>query len=486
MNGVTNALEPGRLWYHFEEISKIPRSSGNEKKVADYIIACAKANKLWFRRDGAGNVLVVKPPSGGYESKPVVVLQSHLDMVPEKNEGSNHNFENDPIELVIDGEWVRAKDTTLGADNGIGVAAMLAYLEDRSIPSGKVECLFTVSEETGLDGAIALGPDLLEGRILINLDTEEIGAIYIGCAGGRDSILELPLISTAVPSGFQGIRVAVKGLLGGHSGVDINRERANAIQLVARILKALGKTVTFRIASLKGGDKLNAIPREAFCTLAVDKGLLDQTKAVLEKLSAKLREEFSGIEQNISFEIEEKELPGEIYDPGSTTMITDLLMAVPHGVVANSALIDDLVETSTNLASARTDGATLRVCTSHRSSRESALEWMCDAHLSIAMLCGAGIEQKGGYPGWTPDPNSKLLQHTKKAVRRVTGEDARVKAIHAGLECGVIKQKYKGMDTVSIGPTVEGVHSPYERVNIKSVETFWEILIATVAEVYRG
>jgi dipeptidase D len=484
MNLVTDTLKPEKLWYHFGEISKIPRTSGNEKAVADYIIAFAQANRLSSSRDDAGNVLVMKPSSTGNESKPVVVLQSHLDMVPEKNEGSEHDFTKDPIELMIDGDWIRAKDTTLGADNGIGVAAMLALLEDESFPSGKLECLFTVEEETGLNGALTLSPDLIEGRTLINLDTEEIGVIYIGCAGGRDSMLELPLKAAAVPPGMRGIKVSVKGLKGGHSGVDIHRGRANAIQLVARLLKVLRKKIPYQIASLRGGDKLNAIPREAFCTLGVAKDSIDQAKTVLGEQYAAVRDEFSDVERNISFEIEETALSGEIYSIESTVMITDLLMTLPHGVITMSAVMDELVETSTNLASVRTEGSSLRVSASHRSSRESTLDWICDIHLAIAALCGARIEQNEGYPGWTPDPNSTLLQHAKRAVKRVTGQDAMVKAIHAGLECGIIKEKYEGMDTVSIGPTVEGAHSPYERVNIRSVETFWEILLATVSEIY--
>ena len=486
MNHVTEKLKPQRVWYHFEEISKIPHASGNEEKVVEYIIEFSKANNLTCTKDPAGNVLVVKPPARGFESRPVVVLQAHLDMVPEKNEESDHDFSKDPIALVIEGGWLKAKDTTLGADNGIGVAAMLTMLEDKSLRAGKIECLFTVGEETGLDGALALSPELLEGRLLVNLDTEEIGAIYIGCAGGRDSLLELPLKMKETVPGQKGIKVGVRGLLGGHSGVDIQKGRGNAVKLITRMLKRLEKKLRYNIVSFDGGDKLNAIPREAFCTIAVKDDSLVPAKELLSKLFSDIKNEYAETDGNLSFRAEECPLPHELYDEPSTRIITDLLMMLPHGVISMSPVIEGLVETSSNLASVKTEGETLRVGTNQRSSVGSALEWMSDAHLSIARVCGAHIEQPPGYPGWNPDPASKLLQKTKAAYKRVTGEEAEAKALHAGLECGIIKEKYEGMDVISLGPTVEGGHSPYERVGIKSVETFWEILLATFEEIYSG
>jgi dipeptidase D len=486
MNHVTQKLKPQRVWYHFEEIAKIPHASGNEEKVAEYIIEFSKINNLTCAKDQAGNVLVVKPSAKGFESKPVIVLQSHLDMVPEKNEGSDHDFSKDPIALVIEGGWMKAKDTTLGADNGIGVAVMLAILEDKSLRAGKIECLFTVGEETGLNGALALDPELLEGRLLVNLDTEEISTIYIGCAGGRDSLLELPLKTKQAALGYKGIKVGARGLLGGHSGLDIHKGRGNAVKLIARMLKQLEKKLRYNIVSFEGGDKLNAIPREAFCTIAVKEDSLGPAKKLLSKLFSDIKNEYAESDGNLSFSAEECPLPNELYDETSTRIITDLLMMLPHGVISMSPVIEGLVETSSNLASVKTEDETLRVGTSQRSSVGSALEWMSDAHLSIARVCGAQIEQPPGYPGWNPDPASKLLKKAKAAFEYVTGEKAETKAIHAGLECGIIKEKYEGMDVISIGPTVEGGHSPYERVDIESVETFWEILLATFEEIYRG
>jgi dipeptidase D len=485
MKYVTEGLEPERLWYHFEEISRIPRASGNEERAAEYIVRFARRRGLRHTTDAAGNVLVVRDADEGYKSVPAVVLQSHLDMVPEKNELSTHDFSKDPIELVVDGEWVRARDTTLGADNGIGVAAMIAVLEDESVRAGKIECLFTVEEETGLVGAAALKPDLLSGRFFLNLDTEEIGAVYIGCAGGKDSHLALPLKTEKISSCDTGITVEVRGLSGGHSGVDIHLPKGNAIKILARALAVLEREVSYRISTLEGGGKLNAIPREAFCTLVVQKDRAGRAKEALGTICAALRREYSPICGTISFGIGECPYPDTVCDPESNKKIVDLLMAIPHGVITMSPRMEGLVETSTNLASVRLEKDTLFLGTSQRSSVKSALEWVCDAHRAIARLSGASIEQTNGYPGWEPDPASRLLAKVRNAVRRVTKKEAAVKAIHAGLECGVIRDKYPAMDMVSIGPTVTGGHSPSERVNIESVRMFWEIILASLEEIQR-
>jgi len=483
MKHVTEGLKPERLWHHFEEISSIPRASGNESKVAEYIVRFAQQHGLRHTTDGTGNLLVVRKAGEGCESVPSVVLQSHLDMVPEKNETSNHDFEKDPIDLVVSGEWVMAKDTTLGADNGIGVAAMLAVLEDESLKTGKIECLFTVAEETGLVGALALAPGLLTGRLLINLDTEEIGAVYIGCAGGEDSFISLP-VSKAPPSpGSEGLNVTLSGLAGGHSGIDIQSGRANAIQLVSRVISVLGESVEFRLAGFEGGDKLNAIPREASCTVCVGPGEGSKARRLLKEAASEIAAEYQDAETGLVFDVAEVPLEGNVFDTASTEKAVNLLAVLPHGVIAMSARIEGLVETSTNLASVREEGGTLRIGLSHRSSKQSALDWMIGVHRAVATLSGASIERTGGYPGWDPDPSSMLLAKVKKAVERVTEEKADVKAIHAGLECGIIGEKYPEMDMVSIGPTVTGVHSPSERVNIASVLVFWEILMACFEEI---
>ncbi|UCB45080.1 MAG: aminoacyl-histidine dipeptidase [Spirochaetota bacterium] len=487
MERVTKDLEPERLWYYFEEISKLPRASRNERKVREFIIQFAKENDLVCMSDDAGNVLVVKAPSKGFEDNPTLVLQAHMDMVCEKNEGVKHDFSKDPIKLVIDGEWMRAKGTTLGADNGIGVAAILAVLEDRSIRSGKLEALFTAEEEIGLIGAMKMKEDLLEGRYLINLDAEETGTVYIGCAGGRDSHITLPLVSEKPEGSIAGLKIKVGGCRGGHSGVNIHEGRANAIKLLARILKIIAKKeVPYRIAMLIGGDKMNAIPREASCTVVVEDGMMSQVKGIVNGYTSLLRDEFQSIDPEINFCVEHISVPDVVYDSISTEKIVNLLMALPHGVLAMSGVMDGLVETSTNVASVRTEEKKCRIGTSQRSSKDSALEWVSDMHVAISQLSDAHIEQDEGYPGWNPDPNSKLLQYVKSAVKKVMGKDPIVKAVHAGIECGVIKTRYKDMDAISVGPTVEGVHSPDERVNIKSVETSWKILLQIINEVYRG
>jgi dipeptidase D len=487
MERITKGLKPERVWYYFEEISRIPRASGNEGAIREFIAKFASSNDLESIIDDAGNVLLTREPSKGFEKKPVLVIQSHMDMVCEKNEGVEHDFLKDPVELLVDGEWVRAKNTTLGADNGIGVASMLALLEDRSIQTGKLECLFTVEEETGLFGAVGLRDDLLEGRFLINLDTEDVGAVYIGCAGGRDSHITLPLVSEKPEGRIGALKIKVRGAKGGHSGVDIHEGRANAIKLLARILKILTKKeVSVRIAAFFGGDKMNAIPREASCTIVLKEGLFSKAEEIISSYSSLLRAEYQRVDPNIAIEVKKTSIANSVYDSSSTVRVINLLLALPHGVLAMSTVMEDLVETSTNLASVKTEGDKCVIGTSQRSSKESALEWISDMHDAISELSSARIEQDEGYPGWSPDPNSKLLKHTKNAMRRVLGKEARVMAVHAGLECGVIKDKYEGMDAISIGPTVMGGHSPDERVDIQSVDTFWKILLETLHEIYNN
>lgn len=486
MNRVTENLKPERLWYYFEEISKIPRESKNEREVMDYIVNFAEKNKLAYKRDDAGNVVICRPASQGYEGKPVVVLQGHVDMVCEKNEESTHDFAKDPIRLKRDGEWLTAVGTTLGADNGIGVAAMLAFLEDHSIESGKIECLFTVDEETGLNGALDLDPSMLEGRLLLNMDTEEEGVIYIGCAGGRDTNIILPVTQREPGNGMQGLELRIRGLKGGHSGVEINMGRANAIKCMVRTLYRLLEKVPYCIALLQGGDKHNAIPREAMCVIAVEEADLEKAQRLFHESCESMREEYKEVEPDFSFESKRSDLNRNIFDETSTRTALDLLMTIPHGVLSMSPVIKDLVETSTNLASVRTKDSSLRINTSHRSSVESALEWVGDIHRALGDMTNADVEQSKGYPGWNPDPSSPLLKHAQCGIERVVGKKALVKAIHAGLECGVIKAKFPGMDAVSIGAILERAHSPDERVHIRSVERFWSVLLATLDCIYKG
>jgi len=485
MGEVTRGLKPERLWHYFEEISKIPRASKSEKEILEYIRRFAESMKLDYTQDAAGNIVIRREASPGFEDKPVVVLQSHVDMVCEKNEKSSHDFDNDPIALVLDNGWLRADGTSLGADDGIGVAAMLAFLGDRETKLGKIECLFTVDEETGLTGAFNLDPTLIQGRLLINLDTESSTTLYIGCAGGKDSDIFLPVAEAPVDRTLKALKIAVRGLKGGHSGAEIHLGRANAVKLLARILNHLQLSYEVGLASLTGGDKANAIPREAQAVITAQSGDSTPITEDLHTYCDAVRQEYRVLEPTASFECEECKVPETELDRDSAGRLTRLLMALPHGVVAMSAVVPDLVETSTNLSSVRMEEQQVHIHASHRSSLESALDWMADMHAAIADLASAQCVQDEGYPAWYPDPDSPLLARVKRVYRRMTGRDAEVRAIHAGLECGVIKKRFKDMDAVSLGPTIENAHSPDERVNIESVETFNTVLHETLKEVCR-
>jgi dipeptidase D len=404
-------------------------------------------------------------------------------MVCEKNSDSTHDFSRDPIEFEITEEWLKAAETSLGADNGIGVAAMLAILADASLQLGELECLFTVDEETGLTGALQLDPTMIQGRILLNLDTEEVGAVYIGCAGGRDSDIYLPMVAKKTAKDMAALQIGITGLKGGHSGAKIHLGRANAVKLMARILNSLNKSGEFFISSIHGGDKDNAIPRETFCIIILENKNLDTIRRSFQEFSSELKEEVGAVDPAARFEIHEHALPLAMFDQGSTQNLINLLMTMPHGVLSMSALIEDLVQTSTNLSSIRTEDKRIHIHASHRSSVESALVWVCDLHVSLSVMAHARVEQDDGYPGWDPDPNSSLLKVAKAAVERVLGRAAEVRAIHAGLECGVIKKKFDGMEAISIGPTIKDPHSPDESVLIESVQNFWDILIQTLRSI---
>jgi dipeptidase D len=413
-------------------------------------------------------------------------------MVCEKNAASSHDFDADPIELTTDGEWVGARATSLGADNGIGMAAMLSILTDPSLRLGQLECLFTVEEEIGLNGARDLDPGIINGRMLINLDSEEVGVLYVGCAGGRDSDLYLQAEPESRP-GPAGpdesrscLRLGVSGLRGGHSGVEIHLGGANAVKLMARLLNRIGQSHSMRLVSISGGDKHNAIPREAFACISVENVEIDGLEKTFKACTEELKGEFGVREPGLRFYLEREPAAEAEFDEGFTTRVIDTLMTVPHGVLATSSVMDDLVETSTNLSSVKTEHDAVHIHASHRSSVESALSWVSGMHRSIASLAGARIELDSGYPGWNPDLASPLLHHAEDGVLRATGRPAEVRAIHAGLECGVIRQKFGEMDAVSLGPTILGAHSPDERVHVESVGVFWKILMETLAQIYRG
>ena len=484
MTRVLQNLKPERLWYHFEEMSKIPRCSKHEEKVMQYLIDYAKEQGLEWKMDDAGNLMVVKPADPGMEDKPTILIQGHVDMVCEKNKGTEHDFMKDPIKLMIDGDWVTADGTTLGADNAIGVAAGLALIDDKELKTGRIELLSTFDEETGLTGAFSLDPALITSKIMLNLDSEEEGAIYIGCAGGRDTNMELPLTEEDPTFEMKAVELKISGLKGGHSGLNIHEGRGNALKLLGRALYNLQKSFIFNLASIEGGDKHNAIPREATAIVLVNH---DVAEAVADHFNAfcdTLKAEFKLVEPDFAAEANVVDVPETMFDLMSTADIITMMVTIPHGVLGMSQAVAGLVDSSTNLAAVNTEHGSLRVLCSHRSSIASAIDWIGDWHRAIADSMGADIEQGKGYPGWTPDPDSRLLKLAKESFKAVINGEPEVKAIHAGLECGIIGEKCGGLDTISFGPTIQGAHSPDERVGISSTEVFWKCLHKLVEDIY--
>ena len=483
MASAVSGLEPSTLWNNFAALSRIPRPSKQEEQVLAWLQEFAAARGLESQQDETGNIVIRRPGSAGGESAPAVVIQSHVDMVCEKNSDVEHDFTSDPISLLRDGEWLTADGTTLGADNGIGVATALALLEmEEGAKLPPLECLFTVDEETGLTGAFALDGALLQGRTMLNLDTEEWGAICIGCAGGGDSQISLPVTYEGAPGDFLSFQLAVEGLKGGHSGVDIHEYRANAIVLLASVLVPLAG-MGARIVSVQGGDKTNAIPREAFATLLLPPEAMADAQIAVAGRTESLRSEYGSLEKDMRVSLVGLEdAPAECLSAEAQGNLMGLLRTLPHGALKYSHTIPGLVETSNNLASvAPVDGNYLVVC----SSRSSIMEALEDIRLriaSMATMCGATTTRTGTYPGWQPNPDSPVLKRLKRIYAAQLGEEPEVGAIHAGLECGVIGERAPGMDMVSFGPTITGAHSPDERVEIPSVEKFWNLLLELLAE----
>ena len=470
-------LNPEKVWYYFNEICKTPRPSKKEEKISEWLVTFGKTNGLNTLKDEAGNVIIYKPASVGNENKRTVVLQSHMDMVCEKNASTVHDFEKDPIIPYIDGEWVKAKGTTLGADDGIGMAAQLAILEAKDITHGPVECLFTVDEETGLTGAFALKPDFVKGRILLNLDSEDEGQLFIGCAGGKDTTILFNYSKKQTPENTLAYKISLTGLKGGHSGDDINKSLGNAVKIMNRFLLNAAEKYRINISNFNAGNLRNAIAREAFAEIVIPESNKNEFIEFSRGFSDTVKNELRNTEHNIIFLVEPSVKPEYIIDSETQYKLLNALNACPHGVIAMSFEMQGLVETSTNLASVKTLDNEIIVQTSQRSSVESAKDDVAQMVASVFKLAGANITQGKGYPGWQPDINSEILDITKKAYIGLFDTSPQVLAIHAGLECGVIGEKYKGMDMISFGPTLRGVHSPDERINIESVERFWKLLV---------
>ena len=479
MTSVVDGLKPEIIWKHFETLTKIPRPSKHEEKILAYLKKFATERKLEMREDETGNIVVLRPGSGEGKNAPTVIIQSHVDMVCEKNRNSEHDFMNDPLKLYIENGWLKAEGTTLGADNGIGVAAAMALLDmpdNSTLPP--LECLFTVDEETGLTGAFALNGEILKGRTMLNLDTEDWGEICIGCAGGGDSSIHLPINYQNTPSDYLSFQLSVEGLKGGHSGVDIHEERGNAIIFISSIIGNILENTKSSLVSIEGGDKHNAIPREAFANIFIHPEFVSDAQNSVSNRTRALKKEFGSIEKNMKVKFTGSEESSEqCLSNESQTNLIGLLRTLPHGVLKYSHDVEDLVETSNNLASVKTDNDIINVVCSTRSSISEALESQRERIKIMSKAYGASIDQDEAYPGWAPDVNSSILKTTTEAYTELLGKKPHICAIHAGLECGVIGEKIEGMDMVSFGPTIKGPHSPDERVEISSVVKFWELLL---------
>lgn len=469
-------LDPQIVWNYFDEIRKIPRPSKHEEKIQAWIRDWAGQHGFETESDKVGNLVVRVPATVGHESADIVILQGHVDMVPEKNREVEFDFLTDPINIVRDGDWIVAEGTTLGSDNGVGVAMALASATAEDCVHPPLELLFTVDEETGLTGAVELEDTLLKGHRLLNLDTEEDGAFYIGCAGGNDLHITFNIVreTSELP---QQLQLAVMGLRGGHSGVDIHENRANAVKLLFRLLRAAGDAgIDFGLASIEGGSKHNAIPREAFADLRVPSGTLEKFREVIADQKKEFDGEFGAIDPDLSIEIAEGEVGDQVFTADLKARLISAMIAAPHGVLAISRDVPGLVETSNSVAVIVTGDDVIDITTSTRSSVMPALRAMVDQIRTGFELAGADVEDLGGYPGWTPNPDSALLNTGKKVFQNTFGSEPEVKAIHAGLECGLIGEKFPGMDMLSFGPEIRSPHAPGEKVQISSVEKTWKLL----------
>ena len=469
-------LEPQVVWDYFEEICQIPRPSKKEEKIRQFLLYFAEKNGLASKTDEIGNILISKPATPGLEDRPVVVLQSHMDMVCEKNKERTFDFNNDPIIPIIDGEWVKADGTTLGADNGIGIAAQMAVLTAPGVKHGPIECLFTVDEETGLSGAFALKPGFFSGKILLNLDSEDEGELFIGCAGGLDTVAELDIRKEKTPGNSFGLKIMVHGLWGGHSGDDINKGRGNAIKILARFLWHAIRKFGVRIADFNGGNLRNAIAREASAWIIVPNVQKEQLIAELNIFSAEVEYEFERTEPNLVLDHSSAVLPSMVMTQSAQENLMNMLYACPHGVLEMSTRMKDMVETSTNLASVKFVDDTILITTSQRSELETRKFYAAEMVRSVFEMAGAKVTHSEGYPGWAPNPDSPVLQIVSSSYKKIFGKKPVIRSIHAGLECGLFLEKYPDLDMVSFGPTIRNAHSPDERLQIETVKKFWDHL----------
>jgi dipeptidase D len=476
-------LQPPALWKNFQSLCNIPRPSKKEDKVVEFIIQFAKNNKFDYKTDGVGNVMISKPATKGMENRATVVLQSHLDMVPQKNNATKHDFEKDPIQAFVDGEWVRAKDTTLGSDNGIGVAATLALLESTDLPHGPIEALFTIDEETGMTGAFGLNQEFISGKILMNLDSEDEGELFIGCAGGMNFTAIFDYKEEKISGDVAAYKLSLTGLKGGHSGVDIHLGRGNSNKLLNRFIWNAEHYYGMRLCSIDGGSLRNAIPRESYAIITIPKAVESEFLKSVRDFQQIYKDELSSIEPDLKFSAEPTSMPVAWIEEVIQQQLLDALYAIPNGVIRMIPEMPDVVETSTNLAIVKSEGLQIKVMCLLRSSVESAKKDLGNMIESIFDMVHAKTIHDGDYPGWKPNIHSPILNTMKSTYKQLYGNEPRIKVIHAGLECGIIGDVYPGMDMISFGPTIRYPHSPDEKVNIASVEKFWKYLVESLKAV---
>lgn len=468
-------LEPKAIWKHFDALTKIPRPSTKEAAARQYIVNLAEKLGLEHVQDAAGNLVVRKPARPGREKAPMAALQGHLDMVCEKNEGTHHNFDTDPIRVIRRDDWLYADGTTLGSDNGVGVATAIAVMQSNDINHGALEFVFTIDEETGLTGASDFQPGLLKSKFLFNLDGEEKNTLCIGCAGGVNTFARRKVARFA-PTPGTALRIKISGLKGGHSGVDIHLGRGNAVRILGRVLQSILDKLPVQLADLKGGSAHNAIPREAYAVVVVDSAREADLKKSVAAIEADVQSELGSFDPGLKITVDATAAPTQVLDRSDAVRIADLLASVPHGVLAMSPDISGLVQTSTNLATVSLEGNQVEVVTSQRSAIESSKNAAATMVATVCRLAGFNAEHATGYPGWKPEPNSDIVRISREVHKEVLGTDPELVAMHAGLECGVIGEKHHGMQMISFGPQIENPHSPNERVQISSVESFWKFL----------
>lgn len=476
-------LKPEAVWKNFYSLTQIPRPSKKEARVIEFMKKFGEDLGLETVVDEVGNVIIKKPATPGMENKKTICLQGHLDMVPQKNSSVDHDFEKDPIDAYIDGEWVTARETTLGADNGIGVAAAMTVLESKDLKHGPIEGLFTIDEETGMTGAFGLKPGLLDFDILLNLDSEDEGELYIGCSGGENTNMDFTYSEEPVPAGSAALKLTVTGLKGGHSGLDINLGRGNAIKVLNRLLYKATIDLDIRLASIEGGSLRNAIPREGFACITVAERKKSDLEKLVAELGAAIKSELSGTEPDMSIELSAADMPAAVIDTKTHHGLVKAIYGVPNAVFRMSDSVEGLVETSSNLAAVKAENGTISLLSLQRSSVDSSRVDLCTAIRCVFELAGAEVEHNGAYPGWKPNLDSPILKSMSEIYKKKYGKTPEVKAIHAGLECGLLGAVYPNTDMISFGPTIRFPHSPDEKLNIATVQKFWDFLVETLEQV---